>query len=138
MRALAALLCLAPLSLAAGDPVTWTGLLRTRTTWDGAPLQLPCSGQPELQAVIMEVAPGASTGWHKHPASLFAYVLEGHFRLEREDRSTMDFRAGEAYAQVVDTWHRGTNVGQSQVRVLTFILGEAGVPDTLQLLPSRL
>lgn len=132
MRALAPLLVAASLSLAAEEPVTWTDLLRTQTTWDGGGLRFPRSGQPELQALIMEMAPGARTGWHKHPVGLFGYVLEGTFRVQREDGLSQTFNAGEAYAQTVDTWHRGINVGRDTVRILTFIAGEVGEPDTLQ------
>jgi quercetin dioxygenase-like cupin family protein len=89
------------------------------------------SEKPEVQAVVVEVAPGAATAWHKHPINNFAYILEGELRLELEDHTTHLFKTGEAFAEVVDLWHRGVNVGAGPLKILVFYSGEVGAPISI-------
>ena len=42
-----------------------TPLLKTTTSWDGKPLVWP-AGQAEVTALLIEIAPGGETGWHRH------------------------------------------------------------------------
>ena len=128
MRVWFRLLFLVPMLLQAAEPVTSTQLLRTRTTWNGAPIRYSASPQPEVQAVRVEIAPGASTAWHLHPVNNFAYILEGDLRLELEDKTTREFHAGDAFAETVGTWHKGTNIGKGTLKILVFYAGEVGVP----------
>ena len=78
--------------------------------------------------MVVELAPGATTGWHQHLVNNIAYLLQGTLRLELEDGRTREFKAGEAFAEVVKTWHRGTNIGKDPVKILVVYVGEAGVP----------
>ena len=48
---------------AAGVKVT--PLAKETTSWDGRPIVYP-QGKPEITALLIEVAPGAQTGWHHH------------------------------------------------------------------------
>jgi quercetin dioxygenase-like cupin family protein len=130
MSALFRILIFVPMLLGAQD-ISSRPLLRTSTTWNGAPIQYPVSAKPEIQTVLVEIAPGTSTPWHKHPVNNIAYILEGTLRLELEDKRTREFRAGESFAEVVDTWHRGTNVGSTPLRILVVYTGEVGVPVTV-------
>ena len=115
----------------ATQPVSSKQIMATSTTWNGAPIRYSSSTHPEVQAVVVEIAPGAATAWHKHPANNFAYVLDGKVRLELEDRTTHEFKAGEAFAEVVDTWHRGVNVGPGTLKILVFYASAAGAPISI-------
>ncbi len=106
--------------------VTSTTLLKTTTTWNGAPIIYSKSGSPEIQSVVVEIPAGAATAWHLHPVNNIAYVLEGNLRLELDNGTTKVFHAGESFAEVVNTWHRGTNLGEGPVRILVIYLGEVG------------
>ena len=106
--------------------VTSTTLLKTTTTWNGAPIIYSKSGSPEIQSVVVEIPAGAATAWHLHPINNIAYVLEGKLRLELDNGITKVFHAGESFAEVVNTWHRGTNLGEGPVRILVIYLGEVG------------
>ncbi|GLH74863.1 cupin [Geothrix limicola] len=108
--------------------VASTTLLRTGTAWTGAPLVYPRLEHPEIQTVLVEIAPGAATAWHKHPMDNIAYILEGSLRLELEDGTTRTFQKGEAFAEVVNTWHRGVNVGTAPLKILVVYTGEKGTP----------
>ena len=121
------ILVLAPMLLAAEPPAALR-LLQTTSTWNGAPIHYPACAQPEVQALVIELAPGASTGWHKHPVNNYAYILEGSLRLELRDGTSQVFKAGQAFAESVDTWHRGSNLGTGPLKILVFYTGEAGVP----------
>jgi quercetin dioxygenase-like cupin family protein len=113
------------------QPVSSTTLLKTTSSWNGAPIRYLASDKPEVQAVVVEVAPGAATAWHKHPVNNFAYILEGELRLELEDHTTHVFKAGEAFAEVVNTWHRGVNVGAGPLKILVFYSSEVGAPISI-------
>ncbi len=108
--------------------VTSTSLLKTTTTWNGAPITYSKSGSPEIQSVVVEIPAGSATAWHLHPVNNIAYVLEGKVRLELENGTTQSFSAGESFAEVVNTWHRGTNLGEGPLRILVIYLGEVGTP----------
>ncbi len=108
--------------------VTSTTLLKTTTTWNGAPITYSKSGSPEIQSVVVEIPAGAATAWHLHPVNNIAYVLEGNVRLELDNGTTKAFHAGESFAEVVNTWHRGANVGEGPLRILVIYLGEVGTP----------
>ncbi len=114
------------LALSNSPTVTSDQLLKTTTTWNGAPIQYMTSTKPEVQAVVVTIAPGAATVWHKHPVNNYAYVLEGAVRLELEDKTTHVFKKGEAFAEVVNTWHRGVNVGEGSLKILVFYDTEVG------------
>lgn len=126
--ALATLLLAAPIPAEVPAAVTSTTLLRTGTSWNGRPLQMRRSERPEVQTVVVEIAPGARTAWHLHAVVNIAYILEGRVRIELEEGKTREFGAGESFAEVVDTWHRGVNVGPGPLKILVVYLGEAGVP----------
>lgn len=130
--ALAVALCLCHPLAAQGTPgpapVASVQLLKTGTTWNGVPIRLSLAGKPEIQSVIVEIAPGAATVWHKHPVNNIAYILAGTIRLELEDGTTRPFKAGDAFAEVVDTWHRGVNTGSGPLRILVVYVGEQGTP----------
>ncbi len=121
----------AALSLSSTPSVSSTQLLKTSTTWNGAPIRYSSSARPEVQAVVVEIAPGAATVWHEHPVNNLAYLLEGKIRLELEDGTTHEFQAGDAFAEVVDTWHRGVNVGTGPVKILVWYTAEAGAPISI-------
>lgn len=144
MRPLVHALVGAAIALAASAAATGASsrqILKTSTTWDGAPIVYSAAQKPEVQAMVVEIAPGSSTAWHKHPVNNFAYVLEGAVRIELEGATAREFKAGEAFAEVVNTWHRGVSTGASPAKLVVFYTGESGAPISLykpeQPAPSR-
>ncbi len=141
MRSIVHVLLGAAVALAASRGVASKEILKTRTTWDGAPIVSPVATEPQVQALIVEVAPGAATAWHKHPVNNYAYVLEGSLRVELETGTAHDFKAGDAFAEVVNTWHRGVNAGAAPAKLVVFYIGENGAPVSIgkpmETAPSR-
>ena len=126
-------LCL-PLSAHALDNsagVKVTPLLKTTSSWDGKPIVYP-EGQAEITGLLVEIAPGAETGWHEHPAPSFGMVLEGTLEITLKSGEVKRLQSGEALAEVVETLHNGRNVGTQPLKLVVFYAGVVGKPPTIK------
>lgn len=108
-----------------GSAVKVTALLKTSASWDGKQIVYP-TGPAELTALLVEIAPGGSTGWHAHPVPSFGYLIEGILEITLLDGRVKRLRAGEVLAEVVDTAHNGRAVGDAPVKIVVFYAGAAG------------
>jgi quercetin dioxygenase-like cupin family protein len=106
-------------------------LLATPETVIGQPIAYP-SGPAEVTASLVTMEPGQTTGWHRHDAPLFAYVLEGELTVDY-GASTRVYRAGDALVEALGTAHEGTNTGTDTVRILAVSIGAEGVANTVPL-----
>lgn len=131
------MLCFAPgaYALEVTPAVKVTPLLRTTTSWDGAPIAYP-HGPAEITGMIIELAVGGETGWHEHPVPSFALVLEGTLEVTLRDGRKNLLSAGQALVEVMDTAHNGRNVGDWPVKLVVFYAGEAGKGLTRMLPPT--
>lgn len=127
--------------LIAKEPVTDDGytkqiavtqLLRTTKTASGEPVAYPMTGSPEVTAVMVEIPPGAETGWHQHPYLCYAYILSGKLTVEVKGQKPRELVAGEALVEVVNATHNGTNKGSEPVRLVMFVTGETEKPFTVR------
>lgn len=109
---------------------------KTTTTANGHKIVYPCTDKAEVTAMTVELAPGASTGWHKHPVPVYAYVIAGTLAVELEDGRSTSYRAGEAVIEVVDVLHNGTNSGTEPVKLAVFYLGAEGTPNVIKQEPT--
>lgn len=105
-------------------------LLETESTVIGQPIVYP-AGQPRMTAVLIEMAPGQSTGWHRHDVPLFAWVLEGELTVDYGPDGTRRFDRGAAFVEALGTEHSGTNTGDGPVRLLALFAGADGMRDTI-------
>lgn len=117
---------LSTLAAAASAAPKSTTLLSTETTWNAAPLTYQCPTKPQVTAVKVEIPAGESTAWHTHPVGNYAYVMSGTLQLELKDGATHVFKAGDAFAEVVNTVHRGTAMGSEPVVLVVWYTGETG------------
>jgi quercetin dioxygenase-like cupin family protein len=104
-------------------------LLSTGTTVVGETIHYPDSGPARVTASIVTIAPGADTVLHKHPVPMVAYILEGEVTVDYGEKGRKVFRQGEAMVEAMDTPHRGMNLGNSLVRILTIHIGADGLPN---------
>ena len=109
--------------------ITVTPLLKTTTTWEGAPIVYP-SGQAEVTGWIIDIAAGGETGWHSHPVPSFGLVLEGTLSVALKDGRLKQLQAGDSIAEVVGTAHNGRAVGDRPVKLIVFYAGAVGQPLT--------
>jgi quercetin dioxygenase-like cupin family protein len=108
-----------------------TQLLKTKHTWNGGPIAYP-DGEAEVTALLIEIAPGGETGWHRHPVPSFGLVLQGHLEVHLANGDVKLLAPGEVLAEVIDTAHNGRNVGESPVKLVVFYAGAAGKQLTIQ------
>lgn len=127
----ALLLPISAMALEASATVKVTPLIKTTTSWDGQPLVYP-TGQAEITGIIVEIAPGAETGWHSHPVPSFGVLLQGSLDISLKDGQVKHLRAGDALAEVVATLHNGRNVGADPVKIMVFYAGAVGTPVTIK------
>ena len=128
-----ALLLFSPIVALAVDQssaVKVTSLLKTTSGWDGKQIVYP-EGQPEMTALLVEIAPGESTGWHQHPVPSFGFLLEGTLEITLMDGRVKRMEPGEALSEVTDTMHIGRAVSKTPVKIVVFYAGAIGKALTI-------
>lgn len=123
------------IALEANAEIQVQPLLKTSTSWDGTPLHYP-SGQAEITALKILIAPKAETGWHQHPVASFGMVVKGELEVELRNGKRQRFKAGDLLAEVINTPHNGHNVGTEPLELLVFYAGAKGQPLT-EKLPAK-
>lgn len=143
MKTLGVVAVLFLLSLGALPPPTASGdeyggavavrqIAKTTVTANGQPIEYPRTDKPEVTAAIVEIPPGAETGWHLHPVPVYAYILSGTLEVRTENGAVHTYRAGDAIIEMVDTPHNGYNRGTVPVKLVGFYTGGVGTPNTVE------
>jgi quercetin dioxygenase-like cupin family protein len=109
-----------------------TPVLRTTKTASGQPVAYPRTDSPQVTAVLVEIPPGAETGWHKHPFPCYAYIMSGILTVQVKGQKPCKLVAGNALVEAVNTPHNGMNKGSKPVRLVMFVTGEADKPFTVR------
>ncbi len=104
-------------------------LLSTQTTVLNEPIRYPETGPAKVQANIVTIAPGADSRFHTHPAPMFAYILEGEVTVDYGPAGTRTYGQGEALMEAMGQSHRGMNLGQVPVRILSVHMGAEGTAN---------
>ena len=86
----------------------------------------PGSTTHEAVMAVVELAPGASSGMHRHPGIEIGYVLDGSVVLEHEGHPAAALKAGESFRN--DGPHNARNPGDKPARILAVYLVEKGKP----------
>jgi quercetin dioxygenase-like cupin family protein len=107
-----------------------TQLLKTTSSWDGKQIVYP-EGQAEVTALIVDIAPGESTGWHQHPVPSFAFVVEGTLEITLTDGRAKRMEPGDALSEVTGTMHIGRALSKTPVKIVVFYAGSAGKALTI-------
>jgi len=107
-------------------------LITSSTSSNGEPLLYLRTDKPEVTALVVHFPPGGSTGWHKHPVPVYAYMLEGELTVELKDGRTFVFKKGDAILEVINTLHNGYNSGSVPASLVVFYTGAVGVPNVIR------
>jgi|SRR5437667_7395813 len=86
----------------------------------------PASDRHQAVMGIAELAPGASSGKHRHYGVELAYVLEGTVVVEHDGRPTATLKAGDTFKN--DGPHTAKNGGTTPAKILAVYLVEKGKP----------
>lgn len=108
-------------------------LLSSSKTILDQPIAYPQDGQAKVTAVIVTMAPGQSTGWHKHDVPLFGYMLHGELTVDYGTHGKKIYRAGDSLLEALHVAHDGMNTGAEPARILAVFMGARGVPNTVTL-----
>ena len=95
-------------------------------------MALRLTDKPQVTMLLVEIPPGAETGWHKHPVPCYAYILSGSVTVEIENGKTNTFHAGQAFAETVNTMHNGKNTGDEPVKIVMTAIGEQKEPIVIR------
>jgi len=98
-------------------------------------VRYPKKQPAQVSSSIITLEPGQETGWHRHGAPMYAYVLEGTITVEYDAGVTKEYPAGTALMEATGVFHNGTNKGDAPVRVLVVNMGAEGVKNTVERLP---
>ena len=101
-------------------------VVKATATASGQKLQYPQTDRPEIESVLIEIAPGGESGRHMHPVPTYVYVLEGTLTVEMDKESPREYAAGSGFLESVNTWHNGKNLGQAPVKALVVFVSEEG------------
>lgn len=125
---IAALCCFLPLTGAAQTYYPIQELLTTSQTVVGEKIRYPV-GTPRISVAVVTVMPGSAAAFHRHPAPLVAYILEGELTVDYGSHGKKIFRQGEAVVEAMDVPHRGFNEGSSLVKLLAVYVGAEGTQN---------
>ncbi len=107
-------------------------LLEASTTVAGSPLKYP-TGTPKFTAVLSTLQPGGTTPRHQHPVPTFIYVVRGTLVVDVDGAGSREVKAGEAFMEVVDTWHRNRNPSATDpVQYLLVFAGDDKTPYVIR------
>lgn len=104
-------------------------LLSTSQTVLGETIRYPTTGAARVTASIVTIAPNADTKFHRHPAPMFAYMLEGELTVDYGTAGQRVYRQGDAMVEAMDFAHRGMNLGKEIVRILVVYMGAEGTAN---------
>ena len=96
-----------------------------RTDLQRHDLSIP--GRETVQARI-DIAPGATAAWHRHPGEEVIYVLEGVLEYQLEGASPVILRAGEVLFVPSGVAHKARNPGTTNGAELATYIVEKGRP----------
>jgi quercetin dioxygenase-like cupin family protein len=107
-------------------------LMVTDTTATGQKIYYPEGGKEQVTMCKVIIPPGKSTGWHKHEIPVFAFVEKGTLSVELEGGKVNNFPENSTFAEVVGTYHNGTNKGDSDVVLIAIYLGLKNRPLSIK------
>jgi quercetin dioxygenase-like cupin family protein len=109
-------------TLAAPNPPP-TGVKRT----DLQRHDLSIPGHETVQARI-DIAPGATAPWHRHPGEEVIYVLEGVLEYQLEGQSPVTLKPGQVLFVPTGVAHKAHNPGTTNGAELATYIVEKGKP----------
>jgi quercetin dioxygenase-like cupin family protein len=97
--------------------------------------KLPPGNFRDVQAIIVELAPGGSAARHRHDVAVLAYVLEGAVENGFNGGPPQVHQQGESWWEAPGTVHdlaRNPST-TARARLLVVYIGEEGKPPTVPL-----
>ncbi len=122
----------------AGAPTTTVLLAPTSSTTTGEAIAWPSPATATISSREVTIAPGQTTGWHRHPGVVFGRVLSGELEVEYAGRGRRVLHAGERIVESQQVAHTGTNLGAEPVRILVVAVGPEGKSMSVKTQPPSM
>jgi quercetin dioxygenase-like cupin family protein len=110
----------------AGDKIKAEVLTQGSLSWDGSGFNYPV-GKPDISIVTITVPNGIEISEHCHPMPLAAYVVRGAITVTTSSGEKRTFQQGEAFVEVMNTWHKGSGVAE-ETELIVFYAGQERLP----------
>jgi quercetin dioxygenase-like cupin family protein len=109
----------------AAHSVTRTGLLKG---------VLPPGDFREVEAVMIDLPPGAAAPRHRHDVAVMAYVLEGTVENQFDGGAVQTHKIGDSWWEAPGTVHDTARNASTtaRARLLVVYIGEVGKPQTVR------
>lgn len=95
---------------------------------------LPPGDFRDVEAVIIDLPPGAAAPRHRHDVAVMAYVLEGAVENQFDGGAVQIHRSGDSWWEAPGTVHDTARNASTTVRarLLVVYIGEVGKPQTVR------
>jgi D-alanyl-D-alanine dipeptidase len=113
-------------------------LFQTGETTTGEKVAWPGGTAAQITAQIVTIAPGQTTGWHRHGVPTFGYVLSGELEVEYDGIGRRVLKEGDSLMEAMKTAHNAVNLGTEPVRILAVFMGAQGKPTTMKAEPPSM
>lgn len=96
---------------------------------------LPHGDFREVEAVLIDLPPGAAAPRHRHDVAVLAYVLEGAVENQFDGGAVLSHKAGDSWWEAPGTVHDTARNASTtaRARLLVVYIGEVGKPQTVRL-----
>ncbi len=114
-------------SSAVASDVSSNILVSGSASWDGGSIEYE-KGKLEITIQKIEISTGneeVSLAVHCHTIPLAAYVSKGSVRVVKPSGENKLFKAGDAFIEVMNKWHKGVFVEDTEL--IVFYAGKNGV-----------
>ena len=101
-------------------------ILETGKTVIGQDIQYPTQASPLIISKIVTIPVGVETVEHVHEYPMYAYVMEGEIKVEYTELDTQEvhvFGPGDTFIEAINVTHKGINIGDVDVKILTVSIG---------------
>ena len=102
-------------------------ILQTGKTVIGQDIQYPTESHPLITSKIVTIPVGVETVEHMHQYPLYAHVMGGNIRVEYTEGNEQEahvFGPGDTFIEAINVVHKGINIGDVPVKILTVSIGD--------------
>jgi len=110
----------------------FTTLLETTKSWNGEMLPKYPEGQPNITILKAVIPAHTKLDVHKHSVINAAVLMDGELTVVTEANDTLKITSGDAFAEVVNTWHYGINERNKPAQLIIFYAGIEGGRNTIE------
>lgn len=108
-----------------------TQLLSTGKTVMDEPIVYPTGSPAKLTTALVEMQPGAETGWHTHGVPLTGLILDGELTVDYGAKGTRTYRKGQSVAEAISIPHNGRNTGTGVMKLFVVYIGAEGAATSI-------